>query len=649
MASTWYVDYVGGNNGNTGASFAQRVKTILGIAGKGVAAGDTVRIMKSPDPTAVGSCTWTSASTTVVIPSGTTKDIDMCETVWTAAGVGITLTADSALTKQGSFSAKMVIGGGYVAGTLMAYKTLSSTDYSGYQQVSFWFLSSAATAAGDYELRLCSDTVGLVTVNTIAVPAIVTAAKWQAIVVDTAGALGATIQSVALYRIAGAGTPTVQVDGIFAAKASSNDASLTLWSLIGKNDGRWYPIQSITGTTLKIDNSHSYSSTGYQDFYGTTQTLTSYKREPIHRGATATESTALSGTITADIIFDGGWDTTAMSSKTGDTFYLCSNSQGTFFTVTGSRLTFNNLWFVGAATGVNFISNKLCTFNNGGIIGQNACGLLMNAATSCGHIISGTFFWGGDSSVQFYGDTVSFTNCFLGGSNSYGVLSGANMFFDTCYMVAGAGVGYRSVGVNYGTHSSGAVLRNCVFAQNNSGDILCETGNPVFDNCLFASTTEFSDASYLGSQSKWFSTNHDQTANSHKIFMQGGVIISDTSNRHTASGICWKMSPTSTNRTTRYPMRFRIARIYVRSGTLVTVKAWMYRDSSSITGKLHVRGGQIGGPASDTETAISGSAAYEQVTVTWTPTIDGVVEIEALAYGGTTLNVYVDDFTATQA
>jgi len=59
-------------------------------------------------------------------------------------------------------------------------------------------------------------------------------------------------------------------------------------------------------------------------------------------------------------------------------------------------------------------------------------------------------------------------------------------------------------------------------------------------------------------------------------------------------------------------------------------------------------GGQIAGVASDVVSAMTAAAdTWEELTISFTPTAAGVVEIEAQAYGGTTESVYVDDMSFT--
>lgn len=58
--ATFYLDAENGNDANDGTTFANRWKTITnGATEARIAPGDTIRIMASPDPTSIGSATWT--------------------------------------------------------------------------------------------------------------------------------------------------------------------------------------------------------------------------------------------------------------------------------------------------------------------------------------------------------------------------------------------------------------------------------------------------------------------------------------------------------------------------------------------------------------------------------------------------------------
>ena len=78
----------------------------------------------------------------------------------------------------------------------------------------------------------------------------------------------------------------------------------------------------------------------------------------------------------------------------------------------------------------------------------------------------------------------------------------------------------------------------------------------------------------------------------------------------------------------------------------------MYKDSAAgVAAKLVCRGKQIAGVDSDVvATAADVLQTWEELTITFTPTEAGVVEIEGWGiYVSASSNVYFDDMTITQA
>ena len=72
----WYVDPENGNDSNDGTSFANRVKRFHNPGG--LADGDEIRIIKSPDATSIGNATWERDATFI--------DLELIESV--RSGVG---------------------------------------------------------------------------------------------------------------------------------------------------------------------------------------------------------------------------------------------------------------------------------------------------------------------------------------------------------------------------------------------------------------------------------------------------------------------------------------------------------------------------------------------------------------------------------
>lgn len=684
--ATWYLDFSGGSDAADGTSFANRRKTLGTFTAGELAPGDTIRIMKSADATSLGqSASWTNLSPTVTLTSAVTANISLCNAAWTASANVTTTT--STTRKEGANSTQIAPGAAFTTG-LAAYEALgASTDFSGYQQVSFWIRQSSGTlgAASSCSIKLCSDTVGATPVDTINIPAIPALNQWFCVTVDTGGALGAAIQSVAFYVNTDNGAQTFLIDNILACKASSSADSLTLNSLIGKNadDGLWWPIRSINGTTVTIDtNFNSDAATTSRGYVGTTESVTTYKREPIIPVATNGNFATLndSGSSGSVITISGGWNTTDMTTQTGETWVSnqggASNSVGLNLS-TMSFVTCEKLSWVRYTTGISITTGVNNTFGSTCHVLGSGTGLSQGSSPSGEQTTAMDF---GYSYCNASGIVTGGAPGFLLGTIQ-GVLSNTTVGISfnstgssrSAYVLSAKNNGGSAL--QFGTSGAvGASIRlGTVSGNAASGLSLIGTGNRVFvydgtfsgnttssvalsagaladlQNCTLSDATEFSGAT-AGQGARARSQKHDGTADNHYIWDHLGVIQSESSVRHTASGIAWKMSPTTSTAVSNAPLALAIARVACAASALVTVKAWMRRTNTGLTMKLVCKGGQIGGVSSDVTASMTASAdTWEELTITFTPNEAGVVEIEAHAYGGTTYSGYVDDLTISQA
>jgi hypothetical protein len=125
---------------------------------------------------------------------------------------------------------------------------------------------------------------------------------------------------------------------------------------------------------------------------------------------------------------------------------------------------------------------------------------------------------------------------------------------------------------------------------------------------------------------------------------------SDMSN---GSGSQWKLNIESTNTSLidNYPVVLSLAKIAVSANNLVTVSVWCRKgDATTVGARLVCRGGQIAGVTSDVYDTKVDDTDEEQLTITFTPTEDGVVEIEGWGYCvSNTSYVVFDTLTVTQA
>jgi len=453
---TYYVDYEGGNDANTGVDFANRWKTInSGATAARIAPGDEIRVKASPDPTSLGiNATWTNLSPTVTLASALNALVTNCDSAWTASP-NVTCSANTTTYRTATGSASAAFAGAFTTG-LAAYLALGGAqDYSAYQGLTFWIHTNTAIGASTLSLRLCSDAAGATTVDTLVIPALPVINAWVPVYVDTGGALGASIQSIALYADADPGTATVLLDNINTVKATGND-NLNITSLVGKNTGseHWWAIRGINGTTVTLDNAPGAASGSTPKGYvGTTEAITTYKRETVKIAMASSSAQPVqdSGSSGSLITFSCGWNRTDMSTQTGQTYWdgQCGTGTGWDFNlntfVSVDRL-FSVRYSIGVLCGpadntMGTIGGIACT-NNALSVGSAAlrCSVTsMTATQGTGSILSllGSAFVCTSAQVHGAGETSSQAAVINGRGINLGTIEVKN-FGGTCLSLGGA-------------------------------------------------------------------------------------------------------------------------------------------------------------------------------------------------------------------
>lgn len=730
--TTFYLDLESGNDSNAGTSFALRWLTpTTGATAARIAPGDTIRVMASPDATSVGNATWTNNSRTVTLAGAVTANVDTGESAWTASS-NVTCSTSST-RKEGSLSSSIAIASGFTTGKA-AFKALAgSTDFSAYQQLSFWVRNDAAIANGaTLKLCLCSDAAGATPVDTFFIPAIPSTNSWVAFTVNKGSALGSAIQSVALYADSDPGTITLLIDNIIAVKSVASADSLSLTSLIGKdynlnwaattayslnaqrrpsvpnrnglrykvttagttgsseptwptewgqtvtdgtvvwtcigNEETYYPIQSINGTTVLLDvdtsNDPTITTGKYQ---GATESVGTYKREPIKMAMLSASffsfSTMLAqdtGTADSPITFSGGWNRTDMSTQTGETWTSGQSGLGIGLWNNNSKtgIVFENLNGTRAGTAIEMTHTygEYNTVRNCQGTGLSTCAIRQATA-------------GGKVNMR----GINGSNCLTVGMD----VSGAPVDGDAV-TVDGNGGGFPQAGLYHGFHK--IRLRNFVGRGNSTEATLngAGTGTPVDVMLSNVETANNAGGAFgapsggkmvvinalIGESTTWASPQiqqvnnsyvyvhkNDNGANDHVITTYGGTITSDTSTRHTASGVAWRFNPTNLSRNSQFPLERQVCLIKCTANIAVTVKIWTRRDNTNIHGRLMLKGGQITGVPYDVSVTSDPTINtwVESSALTFTPTEDGVVEVQFDVWDGTgTTNGYwIDDLTVT--
>lgn len=687
-----------GNDANDGSSYAQRVKTISRATSL-ASPGTRVRIMQSTNPSSIGNATWTNLSDTVTLSSAVNKTVTNCESNWTASA-NVTCTQVTFPVREGSHCQSIAIASGFTTGKA-AYFALGSQDFSAYQQICFWVQCSTTVSANTIRLSLCSDTTGDVQVNNFDINfSIGTANRWFPVVLDAGAALGASIQSVALYLQSDPGTVTIYLDNIFTATAPSSADSLTLNSIISKNMAHetWWAIQSISGTTIKLDRNPGNTSNLTSKYIGTTETVTTYKREMIQCAITTgnCQTTSANGTSGSYITLSGGWDTTDMSTQTGATWIDGQTGQGTGLNIannyinldpntlgfsrfdTGLNINSSNAYTTGSVLGcnnnksygINFSSGSVDNFGDiGGTVGNDNHGILIgnSGLTSIGTLYNSHS--NGGSGLFISSGKITLVTGASACNNQYGInmqdggltmnsLMANNNSIDGMNSSGNAPVYIYNMNVNsnsgYGIELGNAskhLIGNYTSAGNSSASIRVVSNawaEHYFNNPTISDSTMISGFTNYKDQRVCLN-GLNGTVNNNFIYTDGGYITVDTSDPHTPGGLDYTVYITSTNRVAMYPIKFSIAKVAVNAGSLVTLSAYIKRSSSSISAKLIVPGGQIAGVPSDVSTNVTGTS-YTQFSVSFTPSAKGVVELFAYVWAGvsTTDYIRIADLTITQ-
>jgi hypothetical protein len=578
------------------------------------------------------------------------------------------LTTIAANIKEHAVSDLIRIESGFTTG-LAAYWPTGTLDLSGFQQVSFWINqggSGTVPAAGDIDLRLCSDAAGVTAVNTISIPAIPVRGRWMPVTVDLGTALGSSIQSIALYVNTDKGTQDFIFSNIIACKASSEPDSLTLTSLIGKNTTgeTFWGIQSINGTRVMLDadTNATPAVASVRGYYGTSETVTTWKRETIKLGPAASSTTSLqaiqeSGTDGSPITYSGGWDRTAMSTQNLETWLDGVNGNG--YGVSNqdkSYISMENLAAVRFNFGIAQTQSYTAINLNWNLIAANNC--TAGVAAKCSGITLVVNSCVANNNGVDADEVASRKNitCLNASSNSTSGVRIAPVNGDRLKCVAynngSMGITATNVFPNYFA-GGGLFIYNSITADNETAGLRTSSNSfPLYgQNVEIRDVTETNlTTTFALYPSAFSSQNHDNVQNNHKIFLINGLISSATDQRKTPSGISWKMQPTSTNRNSFWPLPLSLAKVACAANSLVTIKAWMRRSNTGLTMRLVCKGGQIAGVDTDVVDAMTAAAdTWAEQTITFTPTEVGVVEITAEAFGGTTHSGWVDDLTISQA
>jgi len=616
-------------------------------------------------------------------------------------GVTNVTVTQAAGSKESNLYDQFAINTTFITGKIASRQLPGTLNLSGFQQINLWVMQTAGTLApaGQLVLRLCSDSAGDTVVNSINIPAFTATNFWYPVTVNLGSALGSNINSVSFAITTDQGAQTFRVANIFASKASSAADSLTLQSLIGKNDGVWYGIQSIDGVRVILDQTSgtipATAVASQRKYAGTTATVTTWKKETIK--LTATQTNASAGTIGNPVTISGGWNLTDMTTQTDETIVdglfrvLPLSFSAAYQDVSGFSVAKGNN---SGGVVINNATGGVYDFNFiNGVSGNciDVTGTTNNCTITCANIeLNGGFGLSAISGSAYY-NTYGFDrvtgitqdgirigelgsrleqalvidNC-TNGLNIYGVNTNVGTINEiknctTSAVTFGSGASYYD---NIRIENIGTLTNNGLYAFANAGfgNIYVANGSTSGHTTFTVlkvgnSPVYFRNVDFGESASIWFQRSNlyvncqaffEDNAGVDYIYSDNGFIQTDTTTTNSGTGKSWAMKPTSGVRNAGYPLRLKVAQAAVAANNLVTVTAWVRRSNTAITGRLQVAGGQIAGVDTTSVDASAAANTWQQIELTFTPTAAGVVEIEYLAWGGTTHTAWIDDISITQ-
>lgn len=653
--ATKFVDLLNGNDANNGSTFALRKKTLLSAA-TGSVAGDVIRVMGRTVGASGINATFTNLSGTVTLASALTVGLYTTGAAWTPV-TNVTATASQAGKLGATSASNIAIAAAFTTGKIAHFPLAAAQNLSTYQQLSFWVKSDVAVAAGVLRMDTCSDTTGNTVVDSINLPALA-AGVWQAVTLDKAANMGATINAIRLHALSDPGTVTLTVDDVVACKAASAANSLSLNSLVSSDGAVFYAVKSIdnAGTTVRLDTGGAASAQASVGVWsGTTGSLPLSILNPINIAVADTFN--VSGAAGNPITISGGWDSVAMSSQTGYSVLDSQRSGTTALTLTADFITLDRIGVARATTAINLngATKKGYTFSNMFVSNCAALWTLPTRAMTFS-TVNITNSIGGLSipaSANYNADNAAYSLSSLkliGNTSGDGITVPPNIgspapLIQNCSVMANTAAGANGFNIQSpclffnntsndnpnGTTSSGFFFQNAngmvaynLQARNNS-EAQLKLANTSLE--IFGLDTNFN----LGTQVKFVSGQEGQasiyswtpnatatkvnlgdpvagqtsgnvvssqkeggTAGNNSIFSDYGTVTTNGVVAQPGSGIAWQLSPNA-NALAGSPLRLNVGKVACPANVTTTITYYAKLSAAGPTARLKVFGGRHAG------------------------------------------------------
>lgn len=664
--ATFYVDLENGNDANDGLSFANRWKTLTnGATSARITAGDVIRVMGSLPANSIGAAQWTDGSVAIAPSAPKNKAVPGFTSAWTAAAnITVTQGNTSSIQKTSETYLQIAPSTAFTSGKMAHVALGSPLDLSGYQQLSFWMQKNTTVSAVDLQLNLCSDSNGDTPLLSLTIPASAgfTSGAWRVIVLDNGAALPSGINSISISAPVDPSTVIFRFCNVVACKAKNSADEITHLTLIGKKTAGepwWYNLNEITDTELRLGGSHTQLNTvsPARPYKGVTESVTTYTLNPIRLSGSQTINDG--GSYTAPITVSGGWNRTDMSTQDSETWVSGSHYFGAAFSAISG---YHHIKFDGF--GAAHLTASVASLQNGwefdlvGAIGCKGPTFGGSPATA----IHPQFcklkvkqIWGGTAGVIDVPFSAVFDADLIHGFTDNA--STSSVFETNAARIGDARPNVFKVkeisnnggaGIEIPTADSARFIGTLL--KDNAADLQAAD---LYSRCLRLEGCTLQSATKIRANSSQYAYRVEEVRIggnplANRTTLLTGYWESQQAVVRTAGGVAWALYPTDADYNARFPLKMPLGKVAVEANKLVTVKYHVRRTNTALTCGIMVEGVHPG----VTETLVPVTAAadtWEELTLTFTPTVAGVVEIMGYAYGGTTYTAYFDDPTITQA
>ena len=660
---TLYLDPGGGNNANDATTFANRVKGFnSGITAARTAPGDTIRMMAARSGSLAG-CSITAGNGTLTLPSGNHKILALCDatTGWTFATniTGATSTSRWEGTNCVSFTPLAAFGTGRIG----YFDLGSSTDLSAFSAIHCAL--DCGNVAQTITLKLCSDATATTVVATMTYAGLAASSSvFHSALFNNGGALPSNVRTLAFEISADPGTTALRIDAIAACHDPAvTPNSITPWSVFSTaqavadnfntaNDCSFQGIRHfLTDTTATL---HGTGTSGVQTNcvwpHATLSSGTLYVWHAAqcdrleNSGNNVVNTIQEAGNASNVSVYEGGYNRTDMTTQdtNGMTVLVNSNFIGACF-VGKSYTELRRTIFIGQQAASNITGVANFKLQNVAFVGASVP--MNNMGSGSSDCVYDRVIWAGAGGVgTVFANERSKALSWKITNAAFNFALSEGLQVEDILVNRSASYGMIFIG---GSCRQGYNVNKVVIKNTTTADLRCAIPGVSIKmyNVDAQSSTKFSVVSGAIVAQNY---NGDTAAVSGA---QAGILYTrDTTTVDGTAASSVRLLVNSTSFNTNFPVYWEgptYKHASSISGASVTVSMRIKKShATNIAGRLEVKRGII--LASDATTTIPSDTNWNTVSVTFTPTADGPIEVYFELWStASTESVYVNPESLT--